>query len=431
MKSRKRNTVLLGVVLIVATIIGCIVVVIAFSIPHRIAPLDLEDPSANYPACGALEDIAASENRKQTNEPPAGTTSGDSLLTDTSNADAAGEPDDTEPEPEGPQATLVQPPPPLLAWNLTKQEYERLASDPQASPSEQLEAKNRLLLDFHRWPGRHIEKLGGFDFDQSKYRVLDGYERQNDKYTIEVSVHIDGNPPNVMLQRRIVLNKSPAHLLLNIRVMASREWAQRYFLAWIAGGARSFPIVPELGDEKGVYVGDVCSGNSEDALASQGKLKFVRHNVAVSIEFQNTRRDVEPRLLNVVALAQDIDREIQVQSRPAAEWLDLAPYCPVIDEFTFEADELPTPEGKLESQVKCIARHPEDKPIYYDWKGERYDLPKGGIYTNPGKPRSASVTFQGRVYEERPYKAWVVVYDDSLLFTVAEASILVRPPKDK
>jgi hypothetical protein len=341
------------------------------------------------------------------------------------------EPMHPDPDSHSTKVTLLTPAQPVLAWSLSKAEYERIAADKAASPEEQAEAKSRLLLNFFRWPGRDVKKLGGFDFDQAEYRVLDGYERQADKYTKEVTVHIDGNPPNVLLQRRIVLNKAPARIEFVIRVMASREWAQRYFLAWLAGPTSMNPGAPPFGSDRGIYIGDVCAGNAEDALTSKGDLKFVRHNVAISIEFYNIRFDVDPVLVNIVALAQEIDQEVQAQSHPATNWDDLATFCPVIDEFSFTEGELPARDGKHTSAVICEAHHPDDKPVYFEWKGEPTVGDKGGLGVNPGKPKSASVFPQKHTYEERPYKAWLVVYDDSLLFTLAEASVMIRPPKPK
>lgn len=320
------------------------------------------------------------------------------------------------------RARIVPVAKPTLDWNLSKADYERISQDPNASEQDRAEASSRLVLDFWKWPGRDVQRLGGYNFDQDKFPELKGFVAPA---ASRVTPHVDGNPPVVCLERATSIEKEGSRLELTIRVMASREWAQRYFLGWIASPFRGSSIQRGLGGEQGLIIGDVCQGIATDSPRDEGSIYFVRHNVAVKLLYYRIKADVaQPVLMNVVALAQKIDRDIEAQSNRAATWEDLAELRPVIDEFQFDPDEVALGDVDPRVEIAIATRHPNGKAVTIFAKAE-----EGGataLLPRLDAPKFARLSLR-KFVEGRPYKAWLVAYDDSLLFSVAEASVKVKP----
>lgn len=312
---------------------------------------------------------------------------------------------------EARKATVISPSAVVLDWNLAKVDYERILADPEASQPQKDEASLRLQLRLWDRPGHNANRLGGFSFDPKDYRALDAFELQPRPEWMEAAiVHMSGNPPSVSLERRWRLTKAASQLDVSVTVFPS-----------IAAAQRSVPITEDF------TVGDMCSTDG-DGLQTSGRAWFVRHNVVVALDLAALRIKGDSVLLDVVGLAMKIDEKVQAQSHRATTWADLAPFSPIIEEFAFVEGELPTGNGGTQTAVRLHAYHPNGSRIHYEWKGEPTVAPNGGLGVNPGKPKFANIA-PDMTYEERPYKAWVVVYDDSLLFTIAEASIMVRPSK--
>ncbi len=259
-------------------------------------------------------------------------------------------------------------------------------------------------------------------FDQNNYPELKGFTTPAGAQNL-VNVRLEGEPPNVCIDRLIFLQKGPSRIDLVVRVMASREWAQRYFLGWVVGGARSAPFMGKLGSERGINVGDVCEGDAQDSLQDKGRLQFVRHNVAINLKLRLTKYDETPTSMNVVDLARKIDRDIQSQSHDASTWEDLNDFRPVIDQFYFDPREVVKGEEDPRVEIVLATHHPEGKAITIFSKSE-----EGGrvaILPKLEAPKFARLILQKYV-EGRPYKAWLLAYDDSLLFSLAEASATVK-----
>ncbi|MCQ3950291.1 MAG: hypothetical protein DPW14_10795 [Planctomycetes bacterium] len=275
-------------------------------------------------------------------------------------------------------------------------------------------------MDFTEWPGRDTQRLGGFAFDPGDYRELDGFKVSGDS----IQAIPNGEPPNVLLERYVTFVKTTGQLTVTIRVMASRQWAQRFFLAWIAPPLSGDPTTPVLGKDRGILIGDVCQGSAEDKVQTQGTLFFVRHNVAVKLELLPIRRvEGAPVELNLVALAQKMDGVIRSQSQNASTWEDLEKFRPVIDEFVIVAEKLEQVKGKNRSDVTCVVHHPSGKKISFAHFEEVRGL---SVVAKNGRPVDVGIALGGK-YDAREYKIWLVVYDDSLLFSIAETSVPVQP----
>lgn len=308
---------------------------------------------------------------------------------------------------------------PELDWGLSKAACGRIAKDVNATKEQRAEAQSRLFLDFTEWPGRETQRLGGFAFIPTDYGELNGFKVLDDR----TQVLTNGVPPNVMLERVVKFIKTTGQLTVKIRVMASRHWAQRYFLSWIAPPSAA-PGLPVLGKDQGIFVGDVCQGYAEDKAQTSGEFTFVRHNVAVRLELIPLHSvDGPPVEMNLIAFAQRMDGVIRSQSMDAKDWDALDKNRPMIDEFAIEADELEQVTGKSRSPVSCVVHHPLEQKVSLVSVAE-----EGGLtLTNKdGRPVAALIALGGK-YEARTYKAWLIAYDDSLLFSVAEASVMVKP----
>lgn len=384
--------------------------------------------SGNETATGVRSGVVANSSQsvpptnrvpEPSNRPPV-----DHLPSNTPEGTGSKEPKNPPNQPPKNKAHYVPVSQPLLAWDLGRADYERISKDPNATEPERAEAAARLVLDFWSWPGRNVQRLGGFLFEQDKYPVLAGFAPRKGVQSPSTMVHLDGNEtPLLCLEQWISIEKGASRIQLRIRVMASREWAQRYFLSGVVGGARSTWFSGKLGSEQGLVIGDVCEGNAKDSPQERGRIQFVRHNVAVSVELNRTQPEGEAQAINVVELAQMIDSEIRAQSHDASTWEDLTDFRPVIDEFYFEPNEVP--KGKEDPRVEIVlaTHHPAGRAVKLYSQSE-----EGGrvaVLPKLEAPKFARLNLK-RYVEGRPYRAWLLVYDDSLLFSLAEASVLVK-----
>lgn len=326
----------------------------------------------------------------------------------------------SEPEPQ--QAVLYQAPDPMgLAWDLSPAALEAISRDEMADEHLRGEARRRLRLRIDEIPGRHVHKLGGFSFDVEDYSMLAGFEVNRDKssVTVQPSGGADTSPI-FRMERELSLFTRPAvpggHwslVELTLGVWPSREWALRE-----VGGPRP-PAEgrPAVGD---VWRYDsVSEGGQED----EADLSFARHNVTVRLHFRQGGGNRPPSIHN--QLAWELDRKIQANAVRADTWADLSEHLPKVEQFELDPPALVAGSIRERAAIKLTVTGPNDEPVQTLARVESPPLFGGGERLLP-----VGVRPEDAPDSEQRYRVWVVAYLPNPLFTVAETTILVKPPAD-
>ncbi len=310
-------------------------------------------------------------------------------------------------------------PQPVIPWDYTEQQLDALKADALASSQVRGEAAWLRHLRFPQWRGRDARRLGGFEFDLSHYPMLEGWQVKVEP--IYVPAH---KVPPVGVQRDIDIRKGAATLNLRIYVAVSAGWAHSWLAERIGSGNAG--TAPVLGDDVGVGIGDVCltkGWNFRYGHVTGASFWFAQRNVVVEIRFEGADKGAG-RTLDVMKLAELVERQIRLQGHDAKTWADLKDYCPLIKEFSVDDPVFKSKPGL----PKPVHVRVEPRPgMVLEYCG----MSDGLVMFSPGG-RTPSVRLLLDQWAQNPLDkvgelpatAWLFVVDkNSLLFSVAKLDL--------
>lgn len=318
---------------------------------------------------------------------------------------------------------------PVLDLNLTDADYRRIEEDASETQETRDQARSRLKFRFALWRGRASRRLGGFSWKLTDYPMLDGIEQISDRLWDEGRTSAAGK---WMVMRNLQFEGDGRSVQISVTCTQSIGWAQQGLLALLAGSA--VDQSERWGDLSNISLADVCFCGASEASgeAESGMILFTRNNILVQVQ----HLCVEGRTFNGLQLAQAIDRQIQDQSVEADTWEQLSAHRPVFEVLKFpvdhflDDDSLRTFTGTAEvhpakGQANCHVSKPHwpDGPIRFSFKaGKSVPLQ----VTMEAGVRDVSKDLRVKAYH-KPCNAWLMAYQENLLFTVAEIKFTIRP----
>lgn len=317
-----------------------------------------------------------------------------------------------------PKVLQLTVPSPLLPWDTDHDTYARLRDDETAPLATRSDAATKSLFRFAEWRGRGVNLLGGYELVPDTVAVLDGWTASDSP-----SPTPRGKPP-VCVERTLQLERQQARLFVKIQVAVSVGWAHQLLLNQKASGSNSMTH-ESWGDLHGVEVGDVWFGSAKSGF------DFARRNVVVTVDYNSGvaygGRD-EFRTLDLMALAREIDHQVQKQGLPGRDWTEISGSCPEVVAFSATTRRLAIDGASSQSQLQIEVRSGSEAdaitllsaaetPLWLEISNQPYRVEV--MRVPPDFLDAGPVTV----------RCWLIAVNTrNLLFTVAEITFTLEKP---